>query len=304
LRLDLASDLPTGLLGDGGRIRQVLLNLASNAIKFTAAGEISIRVECLAMDESSATIRWLVADTGIGIPQDRIGALFNDFVQADSSVSRRFGGSGLAICRRLIHQMGGEIAVESKVGRGSTFLFELTLPLAEFKRAEQIEVDTSTVILTQRIADAGVPLRILIVDDNQTNRLVASKMLGAFDVSIAQASDGLEAVNMVFEQEFDVVFMDMQMPEMDGITATRKIRAAGGKYQQLPIIAFTANAFSDDREACKAAGMNDFVAKPVRKKFLVQAVLRVLWERDLATLRQTTEGPTGLPNRALQSSVV
>ena len=283
LRVELDPNLPTGLLGDGGRIRQVLLNLASNAIKFTEAGEIRITVERLEVEQDSARLRWSVTDSGIGIPADRLGALFNDFVQVDSSVSRRYGGSGLglAICRRLIRQMGGDIHVESKVGHGSRFFFELSLPKAELPSVTKREDDPSILMLKKRIELAGVPLRILIVDDNQTNRLVAAKMLGEFDIDIRQACDGLEAVAAVFENDFDLVFMDMQMPEMDGLTATRKIRAAGGKYEQIPIVAFTANAFADDREACKAAGMNDFLAKPVRKKFLVQAVLRGLSEREL-----------------------
>ena len=287
LRVELDPNLPKGLLGDGGRIRQVLLNLASNAIKFTDRGEIRIQVELLKQDQDSANIRWSVADSGIGIPADRLGALFNDFVQADSSVSRRYGGSGLglAICRRLVRQMGGDIFVESQVGQGSRFFFELSLPTAELPSDSKQEDETSTILLKQRIKRAGAPLRVLIVDDNKTNRLVASKMLGEFDAEVKQACDGREAVAAVREGYFDVIFMDMQMPEMDGLTATREIRAAGGRYLQVPIIAFTANAFADDREACKDAGMNDFIAKPVRKKFLIQAIVRALAEREMETLR-------------------
>jgi hypothetical protein len=286
VRVEAAPDLPRGLLGDGGRIRQVLLNLASNAIKFTPAGEITIKVSCISSSGDVAKVRWSVADTGIGIPQDRIGALFNDFVQADSSVSRRFGGSGLglAICRRLIEQMGGEIDVESRLGKGSRFYFELSLPMADLTAVAGQEDETSAVLLKQRIADAGRRLRILIVDDNQTNRFVAAKMFSGFDVKLTEAETGAEAIAAVAKDAFDVVLMDMQMPEMDGLAATRAIRALGGKFERLPVIAFTANAFADDREACARAGMNDFVAKPVRKKFLVQAVLRVLRESDAACL--------------------
>jgi hypothetical protein len=286
VRVEAAPDLPHGLLGDGGRIRQVLLNLASNAIKFTPAGEITIKVSCISSSGDVARVRWSVADTGIGIPQDRIGALFNDFVQADSSVSRRFGGSGLglAICRRLIEQMGGEIDVESRLGKGSRFYFELSLPIADLTAVAGQEEETSAVLLKQRIADAGRPLRILIVDDNQTNRFVAAKMFSGFDVKLTEAETGAEAIAAVAKDTFDVVLMDMQMPEMDGLAATRAIRALGNKFERLPVIAFTANAFADDREACARAGMNDFVAKPVRKKFLVQAVLRVLRQSDAACI--------------------
>jgi signal transduction histidine kinase/DNA-binding response OmpR family regulator len=299
LRAVTVNELPPALLGDAGRIRQILLNLASNAIKFTPAGEIIVRVECLRSGESDATVSWSVTDCGMGIPKDRISALFKDFVQVDSSVNRRFGGSGLglAICRRLIEQMGGEIGVESKVGHGSTFRFELTLPISELPSATLPKDDTSITLLNQRIAATGRPLRILIVDDNQTNRLVASKMFSQFDVEISEAGDGLEAIEAVSENDFDLIFMDMQMPAMDGLTATGAIRASGGKYQTVPIIAFTANAFADDREACAKAGMTDFVAKPVRKKFLVQAALRALLQSDAANRREqiATQAPPIAP---------
>jgi len=287
VRVETAPDLPQGLLGDGGRIRQVLLNLASNAIKFTPAGEIAIKVSCISQSGISARVCWSVSDTGLGIAEDRVGALFKDFVQADSSVSRKFGGSGLglAICRRLLEQMGGEIHVESQLGTGSRFYFELTLPIAKLAPAALQEDDTSAVLLKQRIADSGRPLRVLVVDDNQTNRFVASKMFSGFDVAFVEAENGAEAIAAVANNSFDVVFMDMHMPEMDGLSATRAIRALGKKTAHLPIIAFTANAFADDREACARAGMNDFVAKPVRKKFLLQATLRALWENDAAVLR-------------------
>jgi signal transduction histidine kinase/CheY-like chemotaxis protein len=287
LRVVAAADLPPALLGDAGRIRQILLNLASNAIKFTPSGKIVITAECLRRSESEATVRWSVIDSGMGIPEDRIGALFKDFVQADSSVNRRFGGSGLglAICRRTIEQMGGEIGVESRVGHGSTFRFELTLPVCALPSTTIQDDDTSVMLLKQRIDNSGRALRILIVDDNQTNRFVAAKMFAAFDVEISESCDGIEAIEAVSKKDFDLVFMDMQMPGMDGLTATSAIRASGGKYRNLPIIAFTANAFADDREACAKAGMTDFVAKPVRKKFLIQAALRALGEGSAASLR-------------------
>jgi signal transduction histidine kinase/DNA-binding response OmpR family regulator len=293
VRVTAAADLPPALLGDAGRIRQILLNLASNAIKFTSAGEILINVECLRHGEGEATVAWSVTDRGMGIPEDRIDALFKDFVQVDSSVNRRFGGSGLglAICRRIIEQMGGQIGVQSRLGEGSTFRFELTLPIARLTAQTIEDHDTSIMLLTQYIETVGRPLRILIVDDNQTNRLVASRMLGRFNVQISEAGDGIEAIEAVAEQDFDLIFMDMQMPVMDGLTATSAIRASGGRYATVPIIAFTANAFADDREACAKAGMTDFVAKPVRRKFLVQAVLRALWETDAANLGHGGRAP-------------
>jgi signal transduction histidine kinase/DNA-binding response OmpR family regulator len=290
LRLEGASEMPAGLLGDPGRIRQILLNLTSNAIKFTAEGEIVVKFECLSRSETNALMRWTVTDTGMGIAEDRLGSLFNDYVQADSSVSRRFGGSGLglSICRRLIEQMGGEIRAESRLGEGSAFHFDLFLPICELPAPQASEDDTSAALLRLRIAEAGHPLRILIVDDNRTNRLVAARMFQEFDVTIVEACDGVEAIDAVSGSEFDIVLMDMRMPEMDGLTATSIIRASGGKLAVVPIIAFTANAFADDQEACLRAGMTDFVAKPVRKKFLMQATLRALWSADMQKLRESS----------------
>ncbi|MDR3466943.1 MAG: ATP-binding protein [Xanthobacteraceae bacterium] len=278
LRIEVGSALPPVLSGDAGRIRQVLLNLLYNAIKFTAQGEVVVRVEALRTADDHATVRWSVIDTGVGIPPERLGALFQDFVQVDSSISRRFGGSGLglAICRRIVEQMGGEIGVDSRVGAGSTFRFDLTLQLSD-QRPAQIHDDRSTpALLAARIRALGHPLRILITDDNSTNRMVASKMFTGFDVKITEAADGVEAIEAVDREDYDLILMDMQMPEIDGLTATVAIRARGGRYASVPIVAFTANAFSDDREACARAGMTDFVAKPVRKSLLLQAALRAL----------------------------
>jgi signal transduction histidine kinase/DNA-binding NarL/FixJ family response regulator/HPt (histidine-containing phosphotransfer) domain-containing protein len=287
LRFEGAAEMPGGLLGDPGRIRQILLNLTSNAIKFTAEGEILVKFECLDRSETSALMRWTVSDTGMGIAEDRLGSIFDDYVQADSSVSRRFGGSGLglSICRRLVQQMGGEIRAESRLGHGSTFRFELTLPICDAPSAHAGEEDGSAALLRMRIDESGRPLRILIVDDNRTNRLVASRMFQEFDVEIVEACDGMESIDAVTRHDFDLIFMDMRMPEMDGLTATSIIRASGGRLAWVPIVAFTANAFADDQEACMRAGMNDFVAKPVRKKFLIQAALRALWGADILNLR-------------------
>jgi hypothetical protein len=265
-------------MGDAGRIRQIFLNLLSNALKFTQAGEVAISSRCLRRDEESATIEWSVSDTGIGIPPDRIRDLFTNFMQADSSISRRFGGSGLglAICKRLVEQMGGEISVISRLGQGSTFRVSLTLPIVE--QAALVERDDSEHEgdFVNLIAALGRPLRVLITDDDATNRLVAAKMLKDFDVQANMACNGIEAVEAASRFPYDVILMDMRMPEMDGLQATRAIRALGGQLATLPIIAFTANAFPEDTQACQGAGMNDFVAKPVRKRELIETMARVL----------------------------
>jgi signal transduction histidine kinase/CheY-like chemotaxis protein len=270
--------LPPALLGDAGRIRQILLNLLSNAVKFTERGEVVISVRCLQRNAESATIEWSISDTGIGIPPDRIKDLFKDFMQADSSISRRFGGSGLglAISKRLVARMGGEIGVISALGQGSTFRIKLTLPVAE--EALLVERDEAEHYgdFAAIIAALGRPLRVLITDDNATNRLVAAKMLKGFDVQTNMACDGAEAVAAASRFSYDVILMDMRMPEMDGLEATRAIRARGGRLATVPIVAFTANAYAEDIQACRTAGMNDILVKPVRKKVLIETIARVL----------------------------
>ncbi|MBV9562256.1 MAG: response regulator, partial [Bradyrhizobium sp.] len=270
--------LPAALIGDAGRIRQVLLNLVSNAVKFTSAGEVAISARCVWRDEHQATIEWSVADSGMGIAQDRIGSLFADFVQADNSISRRFGGSGLglAICKRLVEQMGGGIKVTSKLGEGSTFSFRLTLPVAEAVVQPEQNEETVYAKLANHIKTFGRPLRVLVVDDNPTNRLVATKLLKDFDVQTDTACDGAEAITAANRFNYDLILMDVRMPEMDGFQATRIIRARHERLSTMPIIAFTANAFPEDVKACLDAGMNDFVVKPARKKAVVEAILRVL----------------------------
>ena len=270
--------LPPALVGDAGRIRQVLLNLVSNAVKFTAAGEIVVSTRCSAIKDGKAVVEWTVSDTGIGIAPERIGSLFTNFVQADNSINRRFGGSGLglAICKRLTEQMGGDIGVTSTPGNGSAFSFRLTLPVAAAIAVPEQHDETAYAALQMRIAAFGRPLRALIVDDNPTNRLVAGRMLKDFDIQTDTACDGAEAVTAANRFNYDLILMDLRMPEMDGFQATRTIRARGGRLAAVPIVAFTANAFPEDIKACLEAGMNGFVVKPARKKALVDAILRVL----------------------------
>jgi signal transduction histidine kinase/DNA-binding NarL/FixJ family response regulator/HPt (histidine-containing phosphotransfer) domain-containing protein len=270
--------LPAALIGDAGRIRQTLFNLVSNAVKFTERGGVTVAVRYLEKKEDSAVIEWSVSDTGIGIAPERIKDLFSDFVQADSSISRRFGGSGLglAICKRLIQRMGGDIEVVSTPGQGSTFRFAVELPVAD--ALPSADHDDTEVFdqLTRRIAALGRPLRLLVVDDDPSNRLVAIQMLKPFNVQASMAVDGVEAVAAATRFPFDLILMDMRMPQMDGLQATRAIRERGGGFADVPIVAFTANAFADDVQACRDAGMDDFVAKPVRKRDLVTTILRVL----------------------------
>ncbi len=290
--------LPQALVGDAGRIRQVLLNLLSNAVKFTERGEVVVAIRCLARDAGHATIEWSVTDTGIGIPPDRIKDLFQDFSQADTSISRRFGGSGLglSICKRLVEQMGGEVSLVSAPGQGSTFRFSLALPVTqEVALVAHDEPAPAFPELRAHIAGLDRPLRVLVADDNATNRMVAAKMLQEFDVQIATACDGAEAVAAATRFEYDVILMDMRMPEMDGLQATRAIRSRGGRLAEMAIVAFTANAYLDDINACRDAGMNGFVAKPVRKKELVAAIVGALRAAPAAAAAPAQAAAGGAP---------
>ncbi len=230
IRADNDPKLPPALIGDAGRLRQVLMNLLVNAVKFTSAGEIAVTTRCLAREADRVTIEWAVSDTGIGIDDKQANTLFSDFVQADASIARRYGGSGLglAISKRIVEQMGGAITLSSTPGKGSTFRVAMSLPWRIPIRLDDNDDQTSISALKARIAHLGRPLRVLIAEDNPTNQLVAVKMLKAFDVATHVAADGLEAVAAVERFSFDVIFMDMRMPEMDGLEATRIIRGRGG----------------------------------------------------------------------------
>jgi hypothetical protein len=270
--------LPDALLGDAGRIRQALINLVSNAVKFTEHGSVTIEATCPARNERDATMVWTVTDTGIGIPADRLDRLFGEFSQADASITRRFGGSGLglAISRRIIEQMGGTITVHSHPGLGSTFAITLRLPVTE-PVLETIAAPVDVVAaFKRRLRGLGRSARILFAEDNPTNQFVALRLLRGFDVQIDVVADGLEAVHGASSFLYDVICMDMRMPEMDGLAATRAIRARGGRLARIPIVALTANAFPEDVAACFDAGMTGFVAKPIRKETLLAALLTAL----------------------------
>jgi signal transduction histidine kinase/CheY-like chemotaxis protein/HPt (histidine-containing phosphotransfer) domain-containing protein len=295
LRIDAICDdgLPAALLGDSGRLRQVLLNLVSNAIKFTGRGAVTIRAACPEHDDTSAAIVWTVTDTGIGIPADRIAGLFGEFFQADASITRRFGGSGLglAISKRLIEQMGGTIAVRSREGEGSTFEVRLRLPIAELvHKAAAAPVDAGAAF-EARLRQFGRSARILLAEDNPTNQFVFQQLLRGFEVQVDLAANGLEAVRAASGFPYDVICMDMRMPEMDGLAATRAIRAMGGHLATVPIIALTANAFPDDVSACYDAGMTGFLAKPVSKQSLLTVLLPALGQTHVVVVGSVPSAP-------------
>ena len=272
-----AEDMPVRVVGDAGRIRQVLHNLVANAVKFTNSGTVGLQARCVSRDSVGATIEWSVTDTGIGIDAGKLGNLFNAFVQADSSITRRFGGSGLglAISKQLVDQMGGNISVVSSLNEGSTFLVRLTLQLAAEGQPELV-VPPAGDLLSLRINGLGRKLKLLLAEDNPTNRFVFTRLLRGTDIDVEIAVNGVQAVHLAEQSLYDLICMDMSMPEMDGLDATRSIRAGKGPNRSVPIIALTANAFREDMEACRMAGMDDFVAKPVSKEVLITAILRML----------------------------
>jgi signal transduction histidine kinase/CheY-like chemotaxis protein len=251
--LDLA-DAP--VVGDALRGRQVVSNLLSNALKFTSAGEIGLRCRSRAVGQR-VEVTLEVFDSGIGIPPERVASLFEPFTQADSSTTRRYGGTGLglAICARLIEAMGGTIEVSSQEGVGSTFTVHLSLRRGKGAAAPVSE--------GPRAACVKEGLRVLLVEDHEVNRLLAVALLRRAGVVPDVAVNGLEAVRRVVEGRYDLVLMDMQMPELDGVEATRQIRALELPYRPR-IIAVTANASPDDRARCFEAGMDGFLSKPYR----------------------------------------
>jgi signal transduction histidine kinase/CheY-like chemotaxis protein len=255
--VNVSPDLPPWLLGDPVRFKQVLLNLVGNAIKFTERGEVALGIHVTETTSSTARLRFAVRDTGIGMDAQTRARLFSVFSQADSSTTRRFGGSGLglAISQRLVKTMGGEITVSSTHGEGSEFCFELVFPIAQ-RVADAIPQSRSRVF--EKLSG-----RVLVVEDDRVNQKVISLMLARFGISCELVDNGLAAVQRVTSEDWDLVLMDMQMPEVDGLEATRRIRRH--PCNQMPIVALTANAMAEDRVACEAAGMNAFLTKPVRE---------------------------------------
>ncbi|MEO6408612.1 MAG: ATP-binding protein [Burkholderiaceae bacterium] len=256
----LAPDLPAYVVGDALRLRQVLSNLLANAIKFTDAGQVDLGVAVLERSGDAVRLRFEVIDTGPGVPAEHQATMFEAFTQADASTTRRHGGSGLglAIVKQLVHLLGGEVGVHSRSGAGATFWFEL-----RFALAPAAPVDAAA---TQAAALPEPPLdaRVLLVDDHPVNQLVVRAMLELLGCRVDLADDGLAACEAAATQRYDVVLMDLHMPRMDGLTATACIRAdATGASRAMPIVALSAAALPEDRARCAAAGMADFIAKPV-----------------------------------------
>jgi signal transduction histidine kinase/CheY-like chemotaxis protein len=271
--LDFKDDVPLHLDGDSSRLRQVLLNLVANAMKFTPKGEIRIRFSLAGMENKTAHVLCEVIDSGIGIDRDVAEHLFLPFSQGDESGSRKYGGSGLglAISKQIVEAQSGKIGVRVNQTGGSTFWFELPYAIAAAKVEDPVPEPTTIPALKEGV-------RILLAEDDPVNQLVAVKQIEVLGLPVELASNGHEVLAALKKQPYSLVLMDCQMPEMDGFETTRIIREQGYSQSDLPIIALTAHAFEEDRERCLEAGMNYFLSKPVFLESLRETIMK--WLED------------------------
>jgi signal transduction histidine kinase/HPt (histidine-containing phosphotransfer) domain-containing protein len=290
LLVEVPPTVPRFVLGDPLRLGQILTNLVNNAVKFTARGKISLRVELIARTGEACELRFAVQDTGIGMTPEQASRLFQPFTQADMSTTRQYGGTGLGltICRRLVELMGGQIWLESEPGKGSTFFF-----------TARLDVGDGTALAAGDARDAldaiSFPgLRVLLAEDNEINRQIAVELLQGTGASVDVALHGGEAVEKILRGgDYHLVLMDMQMPEMDGYEATARIRAAG--FASLPIIAMTAHATTEERQRCLDAGMNDHVAKPIDPVLFFAAIARCYKPDPIVVSQTPVSGAVDIP---------
>jgi len=278
--INISNDCPDIISGDSGRIKQILVNLIGNAIKFTHQGNISVNISCEKTENMKNKIKFEITDTGIGIDKEGHHELFDSFTQADSSTTKRFGGTGLglAICKQLVNLMDGDINVQSKLGFGSTFWFSIPL-----------DIPNTNILLNESVVKTELPIsqsttaKLLLVEDNPANILYADRLLKNIGFNVDIANDGSEAFHLVKQNQYDLILMDCQMPHMDGFESTKHIRNYEQEFDkpEIPIIALTANALLNDREKCLNVGMNDFLIKPFTKEQLVEKIQ--LWFKSPTT---------------------
>lgn len=285
---DLDPDCDRAVRGDPTRVLQVLTNLAANGVKFTDHGGVTVTARCAVGETERMTIRFTVTDTGIGIEPDVQAMIFDKFRQADGSITRRFGGTGLGltIAKRLVELMGGTIGVDSVPGHGSSFWYVLELPLAAPEEAETPSRPPVAIRLS-RSSRSRPGARILLVEDNAVNRFLVDSLLSKAGYKVDCSADGVRAIEAARNATYDLVLMDAQMPQMDGMQATRCLRDLGGHYADIPVIAITANAMPGARELYLAAGMNDYVAKPIDPEQFLATIADWL-DRDTAGQQPVT----------------
>jgi len=276
-RSRVTTETPRFVRGDPNRLRQVLNNLVSNAVKFTPRGDVALHVERVGEEDGKATVRFAVTDTGIGIPPDRAAALFSPFVQAEVSTTRKYGGTGLglAISKQLVEMMGGRIGIESREGEGSTFWFTAVFETRPAPASASAEAAPARLRKPAAVPAGGEhQARILVADDNATNQAVLLAQLRKLGYRADAAANGAEALEALRRGAYGLVLMDCEMPVMDGYEATRRVRASGDR--RLPIIAVTASVMPSDRARCMSEGMNDFLAKPVDMRCLAEMLAKWL----------------------------
>ncbi|RKY93277.1 MAG: hypothetical protein DRQ01_05115, partial [Ignavibacteriae bacterium] len=275
---EIPDNVDKDLIGDQTKLRQILLNFLSNAIKFTSSGSIEIKVRTKREDDDDVRLFISIIDTGIGIPADKINQLFKPFSQVDGSERRQLGGTGLGlvICKEFVNLMGGKIEVSSEEGKGSSFNFDIKVKVQSATKAKdsydgdvvvkEVE-ETETTLLKRKdeieLTSARSEHHVLLAEDNLINQKVSIKILNRAGYIVTAVSNGAEVMEVIDKDKFDLILMDIQMPEVDGYAATKKIRMLSNGYSKIPIIALTAHALMGDREKCIKAGMNDYLSKPI-----------------------------------------
>ncbi|OHX66017.1 ATP-binding protein [Flammeovirga pacifica] len=269
--LDISKNVPQFVIGDPVRLKQILINLVSNAIKFTFEGSVIITVRCLSSNEEDTKLQFAVKDSGIGIPKDKIDQIFDSFTQASNATTRKFGGTGLglSISKQLVELQGGEMFVESKPNYGSTFYFDITFKNYVEIKTDKVHNQEIPKVVTEKKDTIETVKKVLLVEDNEVNQMLVLRLLKKWGYETDVADNGLIAIEKLEKEAFHLILMDVHMPEMDGYTATKKIRSDFEEpIKSIPIIAMTASALKGEFERCKEAGMNDYISKPFKKDIL------------------------------------